>query len=257
MSNHLNLPMSPKAPEPPSGLLSSPRARHQFPRSHGGAWKVAYADFVTAMMALFIVLWMMNSSQKVKASITGYFRDPKGYTQRLGAGPANSGEGLPVDHRSVADVQRLIEQALRRMPEFSKVRDHIQFSVTGEGLRIDLLENEQGLFFVTGSPAPTVAGEHLLALLAAEIGKMSNSVVIEGHTDSRPFRNALPSSGYGNWELSADRANAARRLLHAYGLRPQQVVEVRGFADQKLLQADNPESARNRRISLVVKFVEP
>jgi len=249
--------MSPKPPEPPSGLLSSPRARQAFSRSHGGAWKVAYADFVTAMMALFIVLWMMNSSQKVKASITGYFRDPKGYTQKLGAGPGAAGEGLPVDHRNVADVQRQIEQALRRMPEFSKVRDHILFSVTGEGLRIDLLENEQGMFFVTGSPTPTVAGEHLLALLGAEIGKMPNSVVIEGHTDSHPFRNALPSSGYGNWELSADRANAARRLLHADGLRPQQVVEVRGFADQKLLQANNPESARNRRISLVVKFVEP
>jgi chemotaxis protein MotB len=92
--------------------------------------------------------------------------------------------------------------------------------------------------------------------LAAEIGKMPNHVVIEGHTDSRPYRNAAPESGYGNWELSTDRANAARRLLHTYGLRPQQVVEVRGYADQKLLQPDEPESARNRRISLVVKFDE-
>jgi chemotaxis protein MotB len=143
---------------------------------------------------------------------------------------------------------------MHRMPEFPKVRDHIKFSVTGEGLRIDLLETEQGLFFVTGSPNPTAAGEHLLQLLADEIGKMPNSVVIEGHTDARPFRNAAPSSGYGNWELSTDRANAARRLLHAHGLRPQQVVEVRGYADQKLLEAGNPESARNRRVSLVVKF---
>ena len=215
---------------------------------------MAYADFVTAMMALFIVLWMMNSTQKVKASITGYFRDPRGYTHKLGAGPAAAGEGLPVDRRTVSDIQKHIEEALRRMPEFPTVRDHIRFSVTGEGLRIDLLENEQGLFFVTGSPNPTAEGEHLLQLLAEEIGKMPNPVVIEGHTDSRPYRNAVPSSGYGNWELSADRANAARRLLHAHGLRPQQVVEVRGYADQKLLEADNPESARNRRISLVVKF---
>ena len=83
---------------------------------------------------------------------------------------------------------------------------------------------------------------------------MPNRVVIEGHTDSRPYRNAVPSSGYSNWELSADRANAARRLLHAHGLRPQQVVEVRGYADQKLLDEGNPGSARNRRISLVVRF---
>jgi chemotaxis protein MotB len=253
MPNGLKLPQS-KSPDPQSGLLSSPRPRQALPHAHGGAWKVAYADFVTAMMALFIVLWMMNSTARVKASITGYFLDPRGYTQKLGAGPANAGEGLPVDHRNVADIQKQIEQALRRMPEFPQIQDHVKFSVTGEGLRIDLLETEQGLFFVTGSPSPTPQGEHLLQLLAQEIGRMPNRVVIEGHTDSRPFRNAAPSSGYGNWELSSDRANAARRLLHAYGLRPQQVVEVRGYADQMLLEGGDPQNARNRRISLVVKF---
>ena len=242
------------SPDPPSGLLSSPRGRQPLPSSHGGAWKVAYADFVTAMMALFIVLWMMNSTDRVKASITGYFRDPRGYSQKPGAGPASASEGLPVDRRNVADIRKNIEEALRRMPEFPKVQDHIKFTVTGEGLRIDLLETEQGLFFVTGSPNPTAEGERLLQLLAEQIGKMPNQMVIEGHTDSRPFRNAAPASGYGNWELSADRANAARRLLHAYGVRPKQVVEVRGYADQKLLEEGDPESARNRRISLVVKF---
>jgi len=214
---------------------------------------VAYADFVTAMMALFIVLWMMNSTRRVKASITGYFRDPKGYTQKMGAGPSAAGEGLQVDHRNVSHIQKQIEEALRSMPEFPRIGDHIQFSVTGEGLRIDLLETEQGLFFVTGSPVPTAEGERLLQSLAEEIGKMPNQVVIEGHTDSRPFRNA--SGGYSNWELSTDRANAARRLLFAYGLSPRQIVEVRGYADQKLLEESDPESARNRRISLVVKFL--
>jgi chemotaxis protein MotB len=254
MNNPSNLPPSVNPPEAPSGLLSSPRTRQAFPRSHGGAWKVAYADFVTAMMALFIVLWMMNSTQRVKASITGYFRDPRGYTQKRGAGPAGAGEGLPVDRRNVSDIQKQIEEALHRMPEFPDLRDHIDFSMTGEGLRIDLMETEQGLFFVTGSPNPTGEGEHLLQLLAAEIGKMPNNVVIEGHTDSRPYKDSADTGGYGNWELSTDRANAARRLLYAHGLRPQQVVEVRGFADQKLLAGSNPESARNRRISLVVKF---
>jgi chemotaxis protein MotB len=219
----------------------------------GGAWKVAYADFVTALMALFIVLWMMNSSSEVKQAISGYFRDPKGYSKSMGAGPANAGEGLRVDGSSMAQMREKIEAALRAMPDFQKMRDHVQLSVTGEGLRIDLMETEQGMFFVQGSPSPTDAGSHLLRALAAELAQMPNRIVIEGHTDARPFRNAVPESGYGNWELAVDRANAARRLLHSYGIRPSQVVEVRGFADQQLLNASDPNDARNRRVSVVVK----
>lgn len=223
-------------------------------RKRGGAWKVAYADFVTALMALFIVLWMMNSSNSVKQSISGYFHDPKAYARRLGAGPANSGEGLPLHAGNIAQMRRQIEEALRQMPDFQTMRNHVQLTVTGEGLRIDLLETEQGMFFVTGSPSPTAAGTALLRALAAELGRMPNRLVIEGHTDARPFRNAAPSSGYGNWELSADRANAARRLLHTYGIRPEQIVEVRGFADQNLLDSVDPNNAKNRRVSLVVKL---
>jgi chemotaxis protein MotB len=150
----LNPPEPDNAPPPPP----APRLRSRPCPRHGGAWKVAYADFVTAMMALFIVLWMMSSTQRVKASITGYFRDPRGYTEKRGAGPASSGEGLPVDRHNIADIRKQIEEALHRMPEFHELGDHIKLSVTGEGLRIDLLENEQGLFFVTGSPNPTVEG---------------------------------------------------------------------------------------------------
>jgi len=246
-----------RAPEAGSTEVSSARTRSPMAvRRHGGAWKVAYADFVTALMALFIVLWMMNASRPVKESISGYFRDPRGYSRKLGAGPAAAGEGLVVHKSNVSEIQQQIEEALRQVPEFQKMRQNIKFSVTGEGLRIDLLENEQGLFFVTGGAEPTIAGEHLLAALAGEVGHMPNHVVIEGHTDSRPFRNAEPSRGYGNWELSADRANAARRLLHQYGVRRQQVVEVRGFADQRLMIEDKPEDPRNRRVSLVVKFGE-
>jgi len=228
--------------------------RYLHRRTRGGAWKVAYADFVTALMALFIVLWMMNSSRAVKDSISGYFRDPKGYTHKLGAGPANSGESVIIRQDNVSQVRQRIEDALRQVPEFQKLKSNIKFSVTGEGLRIDLIENERGLFFSTGSAEPTPAGMHLLSALAAEVGKMPNSVIIEGHTDSRPFRNAAPSSGYSNWELSTDRANAARRVLHQYGLRPKQVVEVRGFADERPMIEGKPEDTRNRRVSLVVKF---
>jgi len=154
----------------------------------------------------------------------------------------------------VRGVQDQIEAALRKMPEFRSIRNNVLFSVTGEGLRIDLLETEQGLFFVTGNTSPTASGEHLLEVLAVELGKMPNEVVIEGHTDARPFRNSTSSSRYSNWELASDRANTARRILHTFGLRPEQVVETRGFAAQRLLDPKHPENPRNRRISVVVKF---
>ncbi len=220
----------------------------------GGAWKVAYADFVTALMALFIVLWMMNATERVKKSVSGYFLDPRGYTRKLGAGPAHSGEGLTVERHTIGNVRQQIEAALKRMPDFDRLRRNVQFSVTGEGLRIDLVETEQGLFFSSGSTQPTPAGERLLAGLAAEMARLPNRLVIEGHTDARPFRDGSPDSAYGNWELSVERANVARRILHTRGVRPEQIVEVRGFADQHLLRPDAPGDPANRRISLVVKF---
>lgn len=228
--------------------------RHFAEKRRGGAWKVAYADFVTALMALFIVLWLMNASGKVKQSVQGYFRDPKGYTRKLGAGPGNSGEGLPIDRNNVRNVQDQIESALQKMPEFQAIRNNIVFSVTGEGLRIDLVESEQGMFFVSGDPTPTAAGEDLLYVLAEELGKMPNQLVIEGHTDAHPFRNSTLSSRYTNWELAADRANAARRILQSSGVRPEQITEMRGFAAQRLLDPKDPNNPRNRRISVVVKF---
>jgi len=218
-------------------------------RKGGGAWKVAYADFVTALMALFIVLWMMNSSRQVKESVSGYFHDPRGYSRRTAAQPVAGGTAA-----AEGDAWKRLERALRNTPDFARFANNIKFSISPEGLRVDLLETEQGLFFVSGKAEPTPAGALLISALAAQIGKLPNRVVVEGHTDAQPFRNAVPSSGYGNWELSADRANAARRLLHQYGLRPEQVVEVRGFADQQPYDAVNPDSARNRRISIVVRF---
>jgi chemotaxis protein MotB len=246
--------LSQSAPKPSASEPPVHSRRRGPERRHGGAWKVAYADFVTALMALFIVLWIVNCSQQVKQSVAGYFRDPRGYTLKLGAGPANGGEGVRLHPRDAGDLKKIVEQALRQMPDYQRLRDNVKLSVTGEGLRIDLLENEQGMFFFSGSPNPTSAGEHLLQVLAGEIGKLPNQVIIEGHSDALPFRNAAPERGYSNWELSADRANAARRSLHANSVRPEQVVEIRGFADRKLLFPETPASPRNRRISLVVKF---
>jgi chemotaxis protein MotB len=240
-------------PPEAGGFAAPPIRRHQPEGRHKGAWKVAYADFVTALMALFIVLWMMNASGTVKESVQGYFTDPKGYAKKLVAGATKSGQRPGSEEKKLEEVSNRIERALRQMPEFRQMRKNIVLSVTSEGLRIDLLENEQGMFFVTGSPAPTAYGERLIHVLAEELGKMPNSLVIEGHTDARPFRKATVAT-YSNWELAADRANAARRLLHTNGVRPEQVVEMRGFADQRLLNPADPNDPRNRRVSVVVKF---
>jgi chemotaxis protein MotB len=222
----------------------------------GGAWKVAYADFVTALMALFIVLWMMNASATVKRSVAGYFRDPRRHARESSSGPAAPAEGQQVNRQAAASMQQTIEQALHAMPGFDKLGEQVKLSVTGEGLRIDLLENEQGMFFVTGSAEPTVTGQTLLNVLAQELSRMPNSIVVEGHTDSLPFRNARPERGYSNWELSTDRANAARRQLCSGGVPPGRIVEVRGFADQKLLEPAAPENPRNRRISIMVLLTD-
>ncbi len=223
---------------------------------HGGAWKVAYADFVTAMMALFIVLWLMNTSKKVQESVGGYFRDPSGMNKLSGNGIAGNGHGTgaAIKKDNMEDLKEKIEQAIRRMPEFKKVKDQVQLTVTNEGLRIELLETDKGMFFQVGSPKPTPSGEDLLVLLAGELGKMPNSLLIEGHTDSKPFSGA---GDYSNWELSADRANSARRLMQSRGLREAQVVQVRGCADQNLRRKDDPEHASNRRISVMVEYQKP
>lgn len=245
-------------PSPPSSEIPVPLelpVRRGAPERHrGGAWKVAYADFVTALMALFIVLWMMNSSRKVKQSVSQYFHDPKGYARLMEKGAPRPGGKTAPQVQAARSIQSQIEDALRKMPEFQRIRNNVLLSLTPEGLRIDLLENEQGLFFVTGNPTPTASGEHLLEVLAGELGKMPNLLVIEGHTDARPFRDTTVASRYSNWELSADRANAARRILHTFGVRPEQVVETRGFAAQRLLDPKEPNNPRNRRVSVVVKF---
>ncbi|MEI9811875.1 MAG: flagellar motor protein MotB [Acidobacteriota bacterium] len=218
---------------------------------HGGAWKVAYADFVTAMMALFIVLWLLNSTPQVKESVSAYFNDPSGAGKMRGSASAGVGESLSVNKDNMENLKEKLEQALKESPKLEALKDHVQMSVTGEGLRIELLESESGMFFQSGSPVPSEMGKELIAKLASEVGQLPNDLLIEGHTDSRPFG---AKADYTNWELSSDRANAARRLMETSGLRPGQVVQVRGFADHNLRQPDDPNAAQNRRVSVIVKY---
>jgi chemotaxis protein MotB len=139
------------------------------------------------------------------------------------------------------------------MPEFDQLKDNVSMTVTGEGLRIELLETEKGLFFESGRMKPSEKGEEFLVLLAKQLAELPNHLLIEGHTDARQFRS---DDGYGNWELSADRANAARKLMQAAGVRPDQVVQVRGFADQQLRVSEDPNNPSNRRISVIVQYLD-
>ncbi len=220
---------------------------------HGGAWKVAYADFVTAMMALFIVLWLLSSSQDVKEAVAGYFKDPSGRATQIGSSVAGVGESMTLAKSQISQLKEKIEQALKQNPDFNKLKDHVKMTITGEGLRIELIENEKGMFFDTGQPIPTEMGKSLLEELARQLGKMPNGVLIEGHTDSQSYTD----TSYTNWELSSDRANAARRIMGASGLHPNQVGQVRGFADQQLRLPDRPQDASNRRISIIVRYMQP
>jgi chemotaxis protein MotB len=217
---------------------------------HGGAWKVAYADFVTALMSLFIVLWLVNSSKPVQEAVGGYFRDPYGAAKKVGK---DIGAGEPTKPKQdLTQLKKELLKAFASMPGFDKLKDQIEITVTDEGLRIELLENPKGTFFENGSSLPTPILREVLTVLASEAGRLPNPVSIEGHTDSRQFTGA---DTYTNWELSTDRANAARRLMESSGLRNGQVIQVRGYADRKLRKPAQPQDASNRRISVLIQYL--
>lgn len=218
---------------------------------HGGAWKVAYADFVTAMMALFIVLWLLNTSKKIQEAIAGYFKDPSGISKKIGSDMSGVGENFVLTKDNMDDLKEQLQRAMREVPNFDKLKNHIDMTVTNEGLRIELLETAKGTFFDSGSPKPNVDGQDTLIALAEELGKLPNKIYVEGHTDSKPY---TEKSNYTNWELSVDCANAARKIMQQHGLRADQVTQVRGYADQSLRDKEDPLDPSNRRISLIVQY---
>lgn len=220
---------------------------------HGGAWKVAYADFVTALMALFIVLWLMNTTPNVRKAVAGYFNDPLGRTQQTGTDRSGAADNLPITKDNFKGLKQRLEKSIRQLNDLKSLSNQISITVTPEGLRIELLETKDGSFFDTGSAKLNARGREILALLAKELGTVPNRISIEGHTDARPY----PGGGnYDNWDLSADRANAARRLMEEKGLRANQVSQVRGYADQMLRVPGNPYDPSNRRISLIVQYMD-
>jgi len=237
---------------------------------HGGAWKVAYADFVTAMMALFIVLWIVGQSTAVKEAVAGYFKDPVGFTKSGGKGVLKGGTGpggavVPPlaappagppprgessDRATLEAMAASLKAQIVGSGQFEKFKDKVQIELVDEGLRVQLLETGHGVFFDVGSASVKASTRELIALIAREVAKLPNDVKVEGHTDSRPYAG---KPNYSNWELSADRANTARRILEGQGVRPDQVASVVGYADRHLANPADPFDAANRRITIIVR----
>jgi chemotaxis protein MotB len=233
---------------------------------HGGAWKVAYADFVTAMMAFFLVMWLASQDSRIRDAVAGYFAEPGLLPHERSNSLLASGQGgidpsgmtvldrkpngmLEAEQRALLSAaERIREHTLSR--EFAALRDQVELSVTAEGLRIELVERHGSSFFDSGSSVLKGESVTILTAIAREIGELQNDVVVEGHTDSRKYANG---ERYGNWELSSDRANAARRVMIEQGLREGQLRAVRGFADSDLHLPDQPLDPRNRRVSIVVR----
>jgi chemotaxis protein MotB len=259
---------------------------------HGGAWKVAYADFVTAMMAFFLLLWLLNvTTDEQKELISSYFApaDPRIAESMSGAGGVLGGTTLssqgamsqqqaPVsatahelsedgltkgdseeqkaaeeqdrqDKKAFDQTEESLRQAIDDVPELKEFKQNLLIDMTPEGLRIQIVDQEGKPMFEVGSAKPLPQTERLLGLIAQVIKDLPNRLSIRGHTDSRAYGK---DAAYTNWELSADRANASRRVLLAAKLDPGRTESVQGKADREPLVPSDLDSARNRRVSLIL-----
>jgi len=240
---------------------------------HGGAWKVAFADFMTAMMAFFLVMWLVGQKAEVREAVAGYFRDPGKYQSEGKAGVLKGGtspikatgstigmkshqekKGMGKSDKERKELTLTAKKILKELDKkkaFQRLKKNVKFQLTSEGLRIILNESKNSpAFFEPGSAKLLRKSAVILITIAKELGNLNNHIVIEGHTDAA-FGG---SKDYSNWELSTDRANAARRLMQASGLYKDQVKEVRGFADRFPMIQDDPYDDRNRRITIVVLY---
>jgi len=238
---------------------------------HGGSWKVAYADFVTAMMAFFLVMWIVGQSQAIKENVSSYFTDPVAYSAKIKSGLLGGSSGIMDEAGSEYSVleknniivneqiKALLEQAGKEIakeilesPDLEDLSNSITIEVTSEGLRIELEEASESdsTFFDLGSAKLSASGQTVLETIGKTIAELDMDIAVEGHTDSSPYNSG--DGGYTNWELSADRANSARRVLTAAGVSSDHVAGVRGYADTLLKYPDNPLDPRNRRITIIV-----
>ncbi len=225
---------------------------------HGGSWKVAYADLVTALMALFLVLWLVSQADtKLKQSIANYFRAPGVFTSMRGGiltgakkvSKAPDAATSKDESQSLFDAAQLLRKQFETRPQFSNYKDQVKIQVTDEGLEINIIDKAEQVSFASGNADLTPATQLVLAEIARTVCTLSNLISIGGHTD----RHVFPvGSTYTNWELSADRANAARRELEANCVRSDQISRVVGFADTQLLVPADPFAPANRRINITM-----
>jgi chemotaxis protein MotB len=185
--------------------------------------------------------------------VAGYFNDPSSSGKQTGTLALGSGESISIDKQNVEKLKDEIQKAILKQADLTKLSKQVDITVTGEGLTIDLIEDKGGTFFESGSPKLSQNGVALLDLLSTQLKVLPNRLLIEGHTDAQAFSG---DTGYSNWELSSDRANSARRLLQQGGIGPNQISQVRGYADQMLRVPSNPLDPSNRRISLIVQWVD-
>lgn len=253
---------------------------------HGGAWKIAFADFAVAMMAFFMVMWLMSSATpEQKKLISGYFQDPVGFSESaspyvidLGGtptpapdktlnpeakdddDPAAEAQG-EIDQQQAESIAEEVERErlelllqelqnkVEENPQLQNFKDQILFEITQDGLRIQIMDAENRPMFASGSARLQPYFEDILLALTDTIAAVPNKISVSGHTDAQPF---VGRGGYGNWELSADRANAARRVLIAGGYADSQVARVVGYASSALFDRESPLNPVNRRIDIVV-----
>jgi len=249
------------------------RKKYSHGGHHGGAWKVAFADFMTAMMAFFLVMWLVGQSDEVKESVAGYFRDPGKFNQQGRSGvlkgtdhavqtekdnigiisAPDKEDFLPSkeEKKKLTLTAKNILEELKKQRAFDRLKKNIKVQMTSEGLRIILNESENSpAFFEPGSSKLLQKSAIILVTIAKELGQLNNHLVVEGHTDAA----YTGQTGYSNWELSADRANAARQLMDVSGLYQGQVREVRGYAEKFPMIVENPSDPRNRRVSILVLY---
>ena len=235
---------------------------------HGGAWKVAYADFVTALMALFIVLWVLGQDDEVKQAVSGYFRDPVGFTLKSRAMIDQKNLGIQINSINQNDLDQINkEEEERRFDEmreeltttlgedanFLPLLDQMKIEMIDDGMKIEMLDSEDDVFFQSGSSRMSAKATKFIEAVGTKLAKIPNKIAIEGHTDARPLNQG---GNYTNYELSTDRANSARRTLIRGGVGEGQIDEIRGYADKRLKDSTNPFSVVNRRISIIVKYLK-
>jgi chemotaxis protein MotB len=257
--------------------------------AHGGAWKIAYADFVTAMMAFFLLMWLLGSTTEGdKKGIADYFASPLKLAllaSGSGAGDAShvvkgggqdltrttgqvkrgeieakrdtvnlhqlKAEQIRAEVARLEDLRKKVEEALASNPELKSMVGQMLLEMTSDGLRIQIIDQDQRPMFASGSPVVQPYMRALLRAVGQLLGEVPNRLTLEGHTDALPFGSG-GEKGYSNWELSADRANASRRELLAGGLPEEQVLRVQGLAASNPFDRKDPTAPANRRISIIV-----